>query len=196
MIQAIVWALVPTSGAGMSESGPMMPSSSVANRRVRASSSFALIARRIAGHAALRAAERHIDQGAFPGHPHRQRADVVEVRRRMEPQAALGRTARHVVLDAIAREDLDGAVVALDREADRVLALGRRAARRAARVEGDVIGCRVELLQRGGESAAPDVWPAAWWCAASRVVSRFEGAGRRGSSIRFAAIRNVDLRRA
>ena len=25
MIQAIVWALVPTSGAGMSESGPMMP---------------------------------------------------------------------------------------------------------------------------------------------------------------------------
>ena len=43
MIQAIVCALVPTSGAGMSESGPMMPSSSVANRRVSASSSFELI---------------------------------------------------------------------------------------------------------------------------------------------------------
>ena len=44
MIQAIVWALVPTSGAGMSESGPMIPSSSVAKRRVSASSSFVLIA--------------------------------------------------------------------------------------------------------------------------------------------------------
>jgi hypothetical protein len=43
MIQAIVWALVPTSGAGMSESGPMMPSSSVAKRRVSASSSVELI---------------------------------------------------------------------------------------------------------------------------------------------------------
>ena len=45
MIQAIIWALVPTSGAGMSESGPMIPSSSVANRRVSASSSFGLISR-------------------------------------------------------------------------------------------------------------------------------------------------------
>ena len=103
MIQAIVWALVPTSGAGMSESGPMIPSSSVANRRVSASSSFELIERRIAGHAALRAAERDVDEGALPGHPHRQRADVVEVGLRVVSQAALGRSARDVVLDAVAR---------------------------------------------------------------------------------------------
>ena len=102
MIQAIVWALVPTSGAGMSESGPMMPSSSVANRRVSASSSFGLIARGSHGDAALRAAERHVDERALPGHPHGQRADVVEVGARVEAQAALGRTAGDVVLDAVA----------------------------------------------------------------------------------------------
>ena len=39
MIQAMVWALVFTSGAGMSRSGPMRTSISVANRRVRLSSS-------------------------------------------------------------------------------------------------------------------------------------------------------------
>ena len=45
MIQAMVWAFVPTSGAGMSESGPIIPSSSVAKRRVSASCSRGLISR-------------------------------------------------------------------------------------------------------------------------------------------------------
>ena len=45
MIQAIVWALVPTSGAGMSESGPISTLSSVAKRRVSASVSRRLMAR-------------------------------------------------------------------------------------------------------------------------------------------------------
>jgi hypothetical protein len=39
MIQAMVWAFVLTSGAGMSRSGPMSGLISVANRRVRPSSS-------------------------------------------------------------------------------------------------------------------------------------------------------------
>ncbi len=39
MIQAIVWALVLTSGAGMSLWGPMMTLMLVAKRRVRPSSS-------------------------------------------------------------------------------------------------------------------------------------------------------------
>ncbi len=39
MIQAMVWALVFTSGAGMSRSGPMSGLISVAKRRVRPSSS-------------------------------------------------------------------------------------------------------------------------------------------------------------
>ncbi len=37
MIQAMVWALVLTSGAGMSRSGPMSTLISVAKRRVRPS---------------------------------------------------------------------------------------------------------------------------------------------------------------
>ena len=40
MIQAMVWALVFTSGAGMSRSGPMIGLSSVVKRRVRPSTSF------------------------------------------------------------------------------------------------------------------------------------------------------------
>ena len=40
IIQAMTWALVLTSGAGMSFSGPTRTSISVKNRRVRASSSF------------------------------------------------------------------------------------------------------------------------------------------------------------
>ena len=43
MIQAITWAFVPTSGAGMSESGPTIGWSSVAKRRVRPSSSLPLM---------------------------------------------------------------------------------------------------------------------------------------------------------
>ena len=39
MIQAIVWALVLTSGAGMSRSGPMSRLISVVKRRVRPSTS-------------------------------------------------------------------------------------------------------------------------------------------------------------
>jgi hypothetical protein len=45
MNQAMTWALVPTSGAGMSRSGPTSGSSSVAKRRVTASSSLTLIER-------------------------------------------------------------------------------------------------------------------------------------------------------
>ena len=40
MIQAMIWAFVLTSGAGMSFSGPMRTSISVKKRRVSASSSF------------------------------------------------------------------------------------------------------------------------------------------------------------
>ena len=40
MIQAMTWALVLTSGAGMSRSGPMSTSISVVKRRVSPSNSF------------------------------------------------------------------------------------------------------------------------------------------------------------
>ena len=102
MIQAIIWALVPTSGAGMSESGPMIAfelRGEPAGQRLELLRAHRA---RIAGHAALGAAERDVDERALPGHPHRQRADVVEVGLGMESQPALGRPAGDVVLDAVA----------------------------------------------------------------------------------------------
>jgi hypothetical protein len=54
---AIVWALVPTSGAGMSYSGPMLSPSAWMNRRVMRCSS-PRDAARVELHAALAAADR------------------------------------------------------------------------------------------------------------------------------------------
>jgi hypothetical protein len=67
---------------------------------------------------ALAATERHADDGAFPGHPHRQGLDLVEVDVLVVPDAALRGAARKIVLDAVAGEDLDLAVVHLHREVD------------------------------------------------------------------------------
>src|SRR6202023_137085 len=58
----------------------------------------------------LGAAERKIRKGALPGHPHRQRLDFVEVGLGVVTQAALGGSARHVVLDAITLVDPKAAV--------------------------------------------------------------------------------------
>ena len=79
MIQAMIWAFVFTSGAGMSRSGPMRTSISVKKRRVSASSSFWLSFFGIDDDAALAAAVRDADDRALPGHPHREGLDLVEV---------------------------------------------------------------------------------------------------------------------
>ena len=50
--------------------------------------------------AALAAAERDINHGAFPGHPGRQCADGVDCLFRMETDVALGGTTGIIVLDA------------------------------------------------------------------------------------------------
>ena len=71
----------------------------------------------------------------------------------MEPQPALRRPARHVVLDAVALEDLHRAVVPLDREMDRELALRNAQHRTEAGLELDVVGRGVELREGGGERA-------------------------------------------
>ena len=58
-------------------------------------------------HAALAAAVRDADDRALPGHPHREGLDLVERDVLVVADAALGRAAAEVVLDAIAGEDLD-----------------------------------------------------------------------------------------
>ena len=71
----------------------------------------------------------------------------------MEPQAALGRPPRDVVLDAVALEDLDRAVIPLDREMDRELALRDPEHGTKAGLELDVVGRGIELGEGRREGA-------------------------------------------
>ncbi len=77
---------------------------------------------RIALHEPLAAAERQIEERAFPRHPHRQRPGILWTRGPAEADAALGRTAGVVVLHAIATEDARAAIVHLDRNREVKLA--------------------------------------------------------------------------
>ena len=110
---------------------------------------------RIAGHAALRAAEGDLDQRALPGHPHGECADVIEIGLRVEAETALGRAAGHVVLDAVAREHADRAVVQLHGEVDRELALWDAQDGAQLLVQPEVLGGCVELGERRGEGVLP-----------------------------------------
>ena len=148
MIQAIVWALVLTSGAGMSRSGPIRTSISVAKRRVRFSSSRG---------------ESFLGSTITPplpppnGMPTTAHFQVIHIARALTSSmrhvlvvadAALGRAAAEVVLDAVAGEDLDGAVIHLDREVDVQLAAGLAQDLAQAGVEVELVGGDVELLLR------------------------------------------------
>ena len=107
MIQAMTWALVLTSGAGMSRSGPI---EDLDLGGEAAGQALELLHAELLGvddHAALAAAVRDADDGAFPGHPHGEGLDLVEAHVLVVADAALGRAAAEVVLDAIAGEDLD-----------------------------------------------------------------------------------------
>ena len=107
MIQAMIWALVLTSGAGMSFSGPI---EDLDLGEVAPGQALELLLAELLGvddDAALAAAVRDADDGALPGHPHREGLDLVEGDVLVVADAALGRAAAQVVLDAVAGEDLD-----------------------------------------------------------------------------------------
>ena len=96
--------------------------------RVAARQALELTARellRVADDAALGAAEGQAHQRALPGHPHRERLDLVARDRRVVADPALRRAAGDVVGDAVAAEDAHRAVVHRhrDRDLDRLLAL-------------------------------------------------------------------------
>ena len=151
MIQAIVWAFVPDVGR---RDVRVRPDDPLELRREPAGQCLELLRAhrtRIAGHATFGAAERHVDEGRLPGHPHRQRADVVEISPGMESQPAFRRPSRHVVLDAVALKDLHRAVVPLDREMDSELSLGNAQHSTETRLERDVVGRSVELGERCGQ---------------------------------------------
>ena len=110
--------------------------------------------RRVADDAALAAAERHVRDGALPRHPGGQRRDFVERDVGVIADAALGRAERDVVLHAVAGEDLDLAVVHLDRAGDGDLPLGMREDLPDAGIEPEQARRAVELLEHRVENAA------------------------------------------
>ena len=126
MIQAIVWALVPTSGAGMSESGPM--SASQLGREAPRQRLDLPPAHRsgVAGDAALGAAEGDVHEGALPRHPHGKGPDLVEVGRRGDSGARpWPARARRCAGPGSPVKTRDAAIVEPHREAHRELALRR-----------------------------------------------------------------------
>ena len=141
----MTWALVFTSGAGMSRSGPMSTSISAVNRRVRRSSSFI---------------ESFLGSTITPplpppyGIPTTAHFQVIHIARALTSSrrhvlvvadAALGGPAAEVVLDAVAGEDLDAAVVHVDREVDGQLAARLAQDAAEAGVEIEAVGGQVEL---------------------------------------------------
>ena len=130
----------------MSRSGPTRTSISVEEA---AGERLELLLAELLGvddHAALAAAVRDADDRALPGHPHREGLDLVEADVLVVADAALGRPAAEVVLDAVAGEDLDRAVVHLHREVDGQLAAGLAQDAAEAGVEVEPLGGQVELL--------------------------------------------------
>ena len=93
IIQAMIWQLVFTSGAGMSRSGPMM-ALDLGDEAAAQPLQFAhaeLLG--VDDDAALAAAIGDIHGGALPGHPHGERSYFVNGHVLVEANAALGRAA-------------------------------------------------------------------------------------------------------
>ena len=128
---------------------PLGPDDDADLGRVAAGQALELAQRELLGiddDAALGAAVGDVDDRALPGHPHRQGLDLVEGHALVVADAALGRAAAQVVLDAIAGEDLDAAVVHLHREVDDQLAPRLAQDPAQAGIEVQPLGRQVELL--------------------------------------------------
>jgi hypothetical protein len=105
MAHAMVLALVPMSGAGMSVSGPMLLPEGVDEAARDALELRLRDAVRVKLDAALSAAERQAHEGALPRHHGREGLEVVEADGLVVADAALVRAEEVVVLDAVALEE-------------------------------------------------------------------------------------------
>ena len=147
IIQAITWAFVLTSGAGMSRVGPMHLLDLVDERPRDPLQLVAAELRRVAVDAALGAAERDPDDRRLPRHERGERADLVEVDLRVEAHAALVRPARGVVLDAVAGVDVDPPVGLPDRDLDLHLAVVGPQDRAHVVLEPEPVGRELEVVR-------------------------------------------------
>ena len=103
---------------------------------------------RVAANAALRAAERQAHQGALERHPHRERGALAQRHARAVAEAALHRPHRQRVLDAVAGERLDLAVVEPDREVHDERAPRLEQPRADLLLEVEQVGGAAELVDR------------------------------------------------
>src|SRR6185312_17026989 len=78
----------------------------------------------VADHAPLGAAERNVDDRAFPRHPRSKSAHFVEADVRRIADTAFAGSARDGMLHTIAGEELNAAVIELNRNIDGQLARG------------------------------------------------------------------------
>ena len=108
---------------------------------------------RVEANAALGAAEGHLDDGALERHQRRERRHLVLGDVRAHTQAALGGQAVVAVLRAVRLDDLDGAVLEFDREAQVVDGVARADLVDDAGREVRVARGSVELLHHAGEEA-------------------------------------------
>jgi len=104
---------------------------------------------------ALGSTERHVDHRGLPGHQRRQRSDLVDVGARVEPDAALVRAARRVVLDPVADEGRDRPVGASDRHLDAHLGGGHVQARQEVIGDADRASGPLEVVGHGVEGRHP-----------------------------------------
>ena len=98
--------------------------------------------------ATLATAEGNAGDGALPGHPHRERLDLVDADVLVVADAALGRPTAEVVLNAETGEYTHASVIHLDREVDVQLAPGLTQYLAQARIEVELVRRNVELLLR------------------------------------------------
>ena len=146
IIQAITWALVLTSGAG-NVAGRAEDLLDLVHERPR--DRLDLGALELVGgavDAALGAAEGDAGHRGLPGHQRSEGAHLVDVDLGVEADAALVGAAGAVVLDPVARVDVDLAVGLLDRDLDGDLAV--RGPEDDAEVVGELqaVGREVEVV--------------------------------------------------
>ena len=110
--------------------------------------------RRVAHDSALPAAERDVRHGALPCHPGGEGGHFVEGDLRVIADAAFRRAEGDVVLDAVAREDLDLAVVHQHGTRDDDLPLRVREDAPDAGIEIEQTGGAIELLEHRREDGA------------------------------------------
>ena len=100
---------------------------------------------RIANHAALAAAKGNVRSRRLPRHPHRQRLHFIRRNSRMVAKTALRRSARHVVLHAIAGKNLHLPVIHLRGDGNFQHALGRAQDLPQSRIQLQVLSGKIEL---------------------------------------------------